>query len=503
MFKNIAVSIYFFFCILPMSVFGGERIETAALFFNNDSSVAYQTDVDRNVLELARNDFSKELSLSIARSLNDRSYIYRPEAAKRSFLLNQLFHEAYFSNDAKVNGSLIHYSADYFEQDPKAIYKFLKLSFKNHQSLKILFLYGHGLGALGFKNITTSFIREQILAWSNETGMKLDLLVLDSCFLGNIDFLYEMKDISRFTLSSPESEFSTGQPFESLESLLEVDDKFAQLDREGRIKKIAEELLFKFLSNYSTVNKGKDKKNVVTSSALFSLIDNKNLNSLIPSLKKIRQGIEQLSVQEIDSFNKKMRKYQMENPDLVDLGGMLLVLEEMGNPKLKDEVKHLKKILDLNSADFKSVSPHVSLKSPKPNALLKVGINNWSREGYDILESVLVGKSWQKQDNYFVVKVEKLFKAYPFHPHVTEFNAQWIDGATGNDIGEEFKIVRRSDLKVHFNKSTSPVLVFGFTESHKTYQKSYSGLSISHPTRPMPGFDYLELSFQQATNWLK
>lgn len=503
MFKNIAVILFFCVCLLPHSVLGNERIETAALFFNNDKSPEYQSDVDRNVLELARNDFSKELSLSIARSLNERSYLYRPEAAKRSILLNQLFSTSYFSADAKVNGSLINFDADYFEQDSTAILNFLKLSFKNKNSLKILFLYGHGVGSLGFKDIPTSLIKEQIMAWSNESGMQLDLLVLDSCFLGNVDFLYEMKELSRFTLSSPESEFSSGQPFDTLESLLEVDQKFVHLDREGRIKKIAEELLFKFLSSYSTVHKGKNKKNVISSSAVFNLIDNKKLNGLIPSLKRIRSTIDQFTLAEVDLFNKKIKKYQMENPELVDLGGMLLVLEEMGSSALKEEVKKLKKLLDLNSTDFRSVSPHVSLKSPKPNAILKVGINNWSRSDSLKLENVLEGKSWKKEDDFYLVKVEKIFKAYPFLPHIFEFNAQWIDGSTGQKIGEEFKIVRSSDLKVHFNNVTSPVAVFGFTESTKTYQKSYSGLSISNPLLSMPGIDYLDLSFQQATNWLR
>lgn len=502
MLKNIAVLTFFIFCLFPLVILGSEKIETAALFFNNDRSPEYQDDVDRNVLELARNDFSKELSISLARSLNDRSYIYRPEAANRSIILNQLFHEQYFSENSKVFGSLLNFSADYFVDDSRAILKFLKLSFKNPHSIKILFLYGHGEGALGFKDIPTALIKDQISAWMNETGLKLDLVVLDSCFLGNFDFLYQMHELSRFTLASPESEFSAGQPFDVIESLLDVERQYAQYEKELRVKKVAEELLMKFLTSYSAVYKGKDHKRVVSSSALFSLIDNNNLKQLISPLKNLRLGLDQFSSSELENLNRKLKKYQMENPDLIDLGGMLLALEDIGHPKTLAEVKKLKNLLDLNSSDFRSVSPQVNLRSPMANAILKIGINNWSAADLEKLDPV-ASKHWQKKANYFLVKVNKVFKAYPFLPHVLEFNAQWIDEASGQKIGNEIKIVRSSDLKIHSNKSTSPVLVFGFTESAKTYQKSYSGLAISHPLRSMPGFDYLELDFQQATNWLR
>lgn len=503
MFKIFLAVFLFFLTLIPSVVSANEKIETATMFFNNDSSEAYHLDVDRNVLELARNDFSKEISLSIGRSLNYFSYIYRPEAASRFVSLNSLFYQDYFSADAKIKGSLQKFQSQFFESDSKALLKFLKLSFKNPQSIKILFLYGHGVGALGFKDITTSQIKEQILTWSEETGMKLDLLVLDSCFLGNIDFLYEMRNVSRFTLASPEAEFSSGQPFDMIDSFLEVDNKHSSLNREERVRKIAEEILNKFLASYSTVFKGRERRNVDSSSAIFSLIDNKNLSKVVLSLKKIRVFLDQFSQKERELFNKKIVKFQMENPDLIDFGGMLVVLSEMGLVDLSNEIIKTKKLFDLSSSDFTSVSPHVTLKSPAENAILKIGVNDWSAQEIGTLEAALVGKRYQRFETYFLVSVDKSFRIYPFLPHILEFNAQWVEAKSHKALGAEIKVVRTSDLKIHRNKSSGPVLLFGFTESKRAYQKIYSGLGISHPFRPMPGFDYFDLEFQQTTNWLK
>ncbi len=384
--------------------------------------------------------------------------------------------------------------------------KILKEGFKKANSLKILFLYGHGEGATGFKDREFNLIKNEIKQFiKDRNGQKIDLIIYDSCFLGNVEFLYEMRELSKFSMASSESEFSQGQPFEVLDSLAIMANEGNE--KETSIKKIASQLLVKFLSSYSTIEQGKNSKSVNSSSAVFSLYDNSKLDFVLSDLKKIKEELNKLNSETRNLLNRKWQKFSMDDERLIDLGGFLRVLEqEKINDRITDLARTLLDKLNITEADFKTVSPLIQMRSPFPNeAIAIVSVNNKNKTD---LERILPSfknqiNSTYLKDGEVALKVNKLLRIAPFYPHIRSIEIRFIDPKTGKNLGESKQIHRTKDLKIHENKSSSPIQFFGFTESQKTIEKRYSGINISNPFKPMPNFDYLNLEFQSKTQWLK
>lgn len=510
---NLKNKIYHFFVFLGFLLIASgahalEALEVTTVFFNNDNSVEFHQDIDQNILELSRNDITKELSITLFRELPEYDYLYRPEGKGAGVIANHLFSTPYLKPDFKVPGTFSKMGVGALERSG-ALEKILRSGFKNPHSLKVLFLYGHGVGATGFKDKDISLIKNEILQFiQNNDGQKIDLIVYDSCFLGNLEFLYEMRELSTYSMASSESEFSQGQPFEVLDSLLVSIQNSST--KQMAIKKVAADLLIKFLSSYSTIEKGKNANMVDTSSAVFALFDNSKFESLIADLKKLRKELSKLSLEKQNHLNKKWQKYAMDDQKLIDLGGFLKVLcledQNKENKEIAVLAKNLLNTLNITESDFKSVSPAIQMRSPKPNeALALISVNNKSGEALNKLLPTLknIQTTPFTREGEVAVKVNKVLRIAPFLPHIQSVEIRFIDPKTGKTLGLEKSIKRTKDLKIHENKMTSPIQFFGFTESQKTIEKRYSGLNISHPFKPMPNFDYMNLEFQSKTQWLK
>lgn len=482
-----------------------EALEVTTVFFNNDRSADYHLDVDQNILEIARNDISKEMSIALYRELPEYDYLYRPEGRGNGVLINDLFSTGYFDKSLKVPGTFSKMAIGSLEKNG-GLTKVLKSGFKNPSSVKILFLYGHGVGATGFKDKDLGLIKSEIANYLiSNNGEKIDLIVYDSCFLGNLEFLYEMRELSHYSMASSESEFSQGQPFEVIDSLLPLVQEASSKDI--KVKKIAAELMIKFLSSYSTLEKGKHAKLVETSSAVFSMFDNKKFESLMNDLKKLRLELSKLSAEKQNMLSKKWQKYSMDDQRLLDLGGFLkVIVMENANAETALLAKNLLAKLNINESDFKTVSPTLQWRSPKPNeALAILSVNQKNAEALQLLLPKLknqVASSFVKPGE-IALKVNKVLRLAPFLPHISSVEVRFIDPITGLDLAQTKSYKRTRDLKIHENKISSPIQFFGFTESQKTIEKRYSGLNISHPFKPMPNFDYMNLEFQSKTQWLK
>lgn len=507
---NLKNRIHHFFIIIGLFFIASgahalEALEVTAIFFNNDQSIEYHKDIDQNIIELSRNNIEKELSIALFRELPSYDYLYRPEGRGNGVTANALFSTPYFNADFKVPGTFQKLSVGSLERGG-VLEKLLKNGFKNSQSLKVLFLYGHGVGATGFKDKDLSLIKNEIFQYiQNNNGQKIDLIVYDSCFLGNLEFLYEMRNLSKFSMGSSESEFSQGQPFEVLDSILPI--VLENSNKEIATKKVATELLVKFLSSYSTLEKGKNANEVETSSAVFSLFDNSKFEILMTELKKLRSELNKLAPEKQNLLNKRWQKYAMDDQKLLDLGGFLKVLvTENLNNEISLVSKNLLSKLNITESDFKAVSPMIQMRSPLPGeALAIVSVNNKNKEA---LASLLPNLKNQTESPYtksgeVALKVNKLLRVAPFLPHIQSVEIRFIDPKTGKNVGEIRSVKRTKDLKIHENKISSPIQFFGFTESQKTIEKRYSGLNISHPFKPMPNFDYMNLEFQAKTQWLK
>lgn len=493
------------FLLMASGAHALEALEVTAIFFNNDRSTEYHHDIDQNILELSRNEIEKELSITLFRELPEYDYLYRPEGKGNGVIANMLFSSPYLKPDFRVPGTFSKMGIGSLER-AGVLEKILKSGFKDKNSLKVLFLYGHGVGATGFKDKDLSLIKNEILQYIlNNGGQKIDLIVYDSCFLGNLEFLYEMRNLSNYSMGSSESEFSQGQPFEVLDSLLPIVHQSA--NRQIATKRIAADLLIKFLSSYSSIEKGKNAQMVETSSAVFALFDNSKFEILMSDLKKLRYELGKLSPERQHDLNKKWQKYSMDDQKLLDLGGFLKVLSlDDQNKEIVSLAKNLLRALNITASDFKSVSPAIQMRSPKPNAALAViSVNNKDTEALKRLLPTLknIQTSSFTREGEVAVKVNKVLRIAPFLPHIQSVEVRFIDPQTGKMLGEGKSIKRSKDLKIHENELTSPIQFFGFTESQKTIEKRYSGLNISHPFKPMPNFDYMNLEFQSKTQWLK
>lgn len=482
-----------------------EALEVTTIFFNNDRSLVFHQDVDQNILELSRNNIENDLSIAVFRELSSYDYFYRPQGKGNGISANSLFSVPYFEAQFKVPGTFQRMSIGSLEKIG-FIEKILKNNFKNSESLKILFLYGHGVGPTGFKDKDLNLLKNEILNFiRNNNGQKIDLIVYDSCFLGNIEFLYEMRDLSKFSMASSESEFSQGQPFEVIDSLLSI--VLSEPKRELATKKLALELLLKFLSSYSTLENGKNAKTVTSSSAVFSIFDNSKFEFLMNDLGKLRVELNHLSAEQQIRLNKKWKKYSMDDDKLLDLGGFLKILNaENISSEITALSKNILLKLNITESDFKSVSPMVQFRSPLPNSALAIlSVNNKNQEDIQRLLPSLknqVSTPFTRKGEV-ALEVKKVLKISPFLPHIQTIEVRFIDPKTGNSLGEIKSVKRDRDLKIHENKINSPIQFFGFTESQKTIEKRYSGLNISHPFRAMPNFDYMNLEFQTKIGWLK
>ena len=261
----------FFFTVADVSA--GVKWDVAVLFLGKNApsnSAEFQKDIDRNVMELARISNIKDINLSLYREMPQATYTYSPNGTQK-IGLNSLL-----ANDA---GSIF-IQGQFKKAERKNLQNFLKNAFKSPQSKKILIIYGHGQGSEGLSELPLVEAKKLL----NNIGMKLDILWWDSCFMGNTEFLHEVKTVADYTLASQEAEFTSGLPFETINMLPDLDNA----------KSAALFLAKSFIESYSYLLKGSQRANVSTSSATISIIDNNKCDEVIPLIRASKEIFEKL-----------------------------------------------------------------------------------------------------------------------------------------------------------------------------------------------------------------
>lgn len=449
-----------FLLLVSASVLAETKWEVATVFLGARENEEYQADVEANLKEIAQIKTSKFLSVSAYREKESR-----PAKAK--------------------------------------LLSFLKNSFKDAKSKKALVLYGHGQGPEGLRDMPTQEIKSLL----NELKIKLDIIWFDACFLSNIEFLYELRNNSTYSIASEEAEFSSGLPFEALSDLPANDNAEA-----------ASMMLAKsFIESYSYLKNGQQRDAVSTSSATISVIDNKELAPFVVAFKKVSAIISKLPASEQSALKSKLqKKFSMDEKSLVDLGSLLIELRlSIKDQAIDQELTKLIRLLNIESVKKLKTNPRIRIEAPAPNAIMVFGFNNWENghkaEYLDnpLFKDIINTKTFvpgPRDNQWPMKKFENASTTIsPFAPGVNSFDYYFLDATGAKLLSEALTITRSLDVVevAQTKKVSGSFLVYSaYTQKVGSKAEKYTGVNIAL-FNSAPSMDYFELEFNQETGWLK
>ena len=478
------------FCFTIADVSAGVKWDVAVLFFGKNApsdSQEFQRDIDRNVMELARISNIKDINLSLYREMPQSTFSYSPRGTQK-INLNSLLAN---------NAGSISIQGQFRKTERKNLQNFLKTAFQSAQSKKLLIIYGHGQGSEGLSELP--LVEAKSLLTS--LGVKLDILWLDSCFMGNTEFLHEVKSVADYTLASQESEFTSGLPFETINMLPDLESP----------KSAALFLAKSFIESYSYLLKGSQRTNVSTSSATISIIDNNKWDEVLPLLRSSKEIFEKLpEVVQKNILTELKKKYSMENRSLIDLGQFLLLVRKANKNSSADKtLTSLIRLLSIDSQRKLKTNPRLKMTPPIPNALLVFGFNNWTngfeKEFIDSIFSDLISADQfvpgPKSQSWPALQVEKeKLMVLPYAPGVKSFDSYWADPKTYKALTSPQTFIRTSDVVMSGTEERF-VVFSAYTQSMGASAEKYTGLNITLP-KSAPSFEYFESEFNQTVGWL-
>jgi hypothetical protein len=451
-----------FFILVSANLLAETKWEVATVFLGNKEDVEFQQDVEKNLEEISKIKTSANLKVSTFRespaNLNERAQL--PQ--------------------------------------------FLKKSFQDIKSKKMLVIYGHGEGPLGLKDLNTNELKN-ILAQSK---IKFDVIWYDSCFLSNLEFLYELRKAGSISIASEEAEFSAGLPFYALSDLPNFDS----------ISEAAKFMAQRFIESYSYLKDGDQRDAVYKSSATISVINNAELESFTNVFKKISTYIKNLSTSQAISLKHTLtKKYRMDHPELIDLGHMLIELRSINmDPKIDTEITQLIRLLNIESVKKLRTNPRVHIIAPEAGAFMVFGFNNWengSKEEYNsntLFKEIIPTKLFAPglNNKSWPVKKFEYASTYitPFAPGINSFEYYFVS-SDGNTLltKEAISITRTQDVIENVLSKSAPgaFLVYSaYTQQVGEKAEKYTGVNITL-FDTTPSMDYFELEFNKITNWLK
>lgn len=465
--------------------------EVAIVFRGEGEDEQFQKDIDENILELARINPQGLLKIGIYRESEGRSYSYLPGGlGKKEITLGDVLYRQDL-NQIKIAGTLK-------KNARSELNSFLKSFYKEANSKKALIIYSHGKGADGLRGLSTADFKATLSSLPH-----LDMLWLDACYMANLEFLYEIKSFSDYTISSEEAEFSSGLPFWALSELSSYSS--------GKEASIA--LAKSFIESYSYLKNGKQRQYVTVSSATISIVENVKLDSLAQSLKSVSAYIKKLNPDQLQKLKKNLlNKASMDNKSLVDLGMLLIEVRKMNNIEAQDRsLTSLIRLLNVESVKKLKTSPRIHLENPSTQGFMVYGFNNW-QDGTlaQVLENGVferlikhdgfVPGPHKSQWPYKQMKTAELVIT-PFAPGINVFNYYFLN-ADGKLIGPAMSVSRTHDIVESAADSTlSPLLYTAYTQQVGTLAERYTGLNISMPGS-VPSMDYFELEFNRLAEWL-
>lgn len=460
--KSLSRLLTLFLLLVSTSILAGEtKWEVATLFFGQNEDAEFQKSVEENLAELSKIAPSATLSVS--------TYRESPSTInQRSKLLS-----------------------------------FLKKSFKDPASKKMLVFYGHGEGPLGMRDLRIQEMKKLL----NQTKIKFEIIWFDSCFLANLEFLFELRHASNYFIASQEAEFSSGLPFESLSELTNIANPDEAAIFLGK----------RFIESYSYLKNGQQRDSVSTSSATISVIDTKHLESFAYDLKKISTIIKSLPEKEALKLQTKLaKKYSMDKAELVDLGRMLIELRVLTkDPIIDSEITKLIRALNITSVKKLKTNPHIRITPPTPDAIMVFGFNYWSNghkeefQTNSLFDDILSAKTFidgpnQKQWPIKQFKYSSLYIS-PFAPGINSFDYYFLDAKGSTLLSEALSFTRTHDLveMLPTNDQNSSFLIYSaYTQRLGVDAERYTGLNITL-FNTVPSIDYFELEFNQFAQWLQ
>jgi len=462
--------------------------EVAILFLGSQEKEEVQGDVDRNILELAKTKPNRFYHLAIARDFAQRSvsYLSTPQTAAAESLWDPLFYSTPLSG-VIIPGKLetVETQGNTILDDPERLKSFFGSIYRTPGAKRLLVIYGHGeaYDGLRLKKLLPlqKILTESIPARPGHAPT--DILWMDSCFMGNLEAAYQLRNLTHYYLASQEAEFTAGMPFDSL-SFLE--------NGPSDVVTVAKDLARRFIESYSYIENGRQSSSVSNSSATMSLLNVQALPQFIKgfaSLKKIMAR---------DDLARALHQSQsstMEKPELLDLGQFLLATKS-------PLAATLLRSLNVSNKRILRSNPRVLIK-PEAATRILFGFENWTRgqqSDGDIIQNlprVLLPAGFAPGPKHSIWpyrSVQKRLYVSPFLPGISTFNFKMHD--------QYFSYTRKADI--YFSESVrqdSLILFQGYTQGVGQSAEKYTGLSIANPQFGAPNVDYLENDFYLETRW--
>lgn len=480
---------FLFVLTFSAQLWAGNAWDVAVVFLGKNApsdEQSFQQDIDQNILELARLKNLSDIRLSIYRELPDRTFTYSPRG-NQTIDLQKLLGELQVGN-IKVNGK-------WQKSERSVLSRFLKNAYTTPQAKKLLVLYGHGQGASGMDEMALSEVKSVLQA----AGVQLDILWFDSCFMANMEFLFELRSFSVFTIASQEAEFSAGLPFQTLDYLSDISDA-----RTGALF-----LAKSYIESYSSMARGSQRQHVSTSAATISIVENARFERVITGLQEVANQLHHLKEAERTQIKKAIARSSMEKKSLTDLGQLLIELRrQKREPKLDSLLTTLIRELNIESVKKLKTNPRIRLQAPVENARLVFGFNNW-KNGHETEYTNSVFADLLPADEFVAGPAQKNWPVAsdnnllitPFLPGVHSFHYYWIDSQTGKMLSAKKEIVRTRDI-VEVQSADRLIVYSGYTQAIGASAEKYTGLNISSPFEA-PSMDTFETEFNQLTGWLK
>lgn len=463
--------------------------EVAVVFRGAEPDEAFQKDIDDNILELASIRSGAQFKLGIYRETLNGSVVYLPGSGPAKNTLSDILYRQDLKN-VLIPGSMKKY-----EQENLA--PFLKSFFKNKDSKKALIIYSHGKGAQGLQGLSTRDLKETL----SSSVPHLDILWFDACFMANLEFMYELRKFSDYTLASEEAEFSSGLPFQTLASLPSF----------SSAKEASLSLARNFIESYSYLKNGKQRNYVSVSSATISVVENQKLEAVAKALKKVSEIYKSLNEKTKNELKSYLtRSASMDEKELVDLGRLLIELRKKTNIADAD-LTSLIRLLNIESVKKLKTNPRLHIAVPAPGAKIVYGFNDWQMGDEqdfaktDLFVQLLKNDGFIAGPNKMNWPVKTLtggeLVVSPFAPSLNTFNYYFLS-SEGKLLSKALAATRTHDfVESTADSAASPLLYTAYTQQVGIKAERYTGFNIVLPGS-VPSMDYFELEFNQLAQWL-
>jgi hypothetical protein len=487
-----------------------QRWDVAVMFLMSTENDDYQKDVDHNIQEI-QSLIQSQLTSSTPSTI--RFNILR--STPQQDLI-------YYQNSTLPTVSL---SRDFPLQNVKP---FLAQSFEDPTAHRLLILYSHGFGFRGMNlnsSQTTSlqqlkkFFTDSLMSLSprlDPSQKPLDLLWMDSCYMGNLEAAYEFKPLTDYYLAPEDFEFSAGIPYQALaKPLLE----------NGSVETLAKDLARSQLDSYSTYHHGSQNEAVYSNSATISVIQTENLSTLVQHLKKLTQQLQQLSSSDFDFYFERLRKWQRKRSLTAsmskssDLGQLLIKIRNLKiSPEISQTTQDALKTLELdthaiNPTPLKLI-PRVELIHPAGATHFAYSYNDWTRgdeqdlDTQELIPPLLRSKKFiDIKEGSFPLKTipqnQRRLSFAPFAPRLPTFNVLWLSNVDNRWIVlSEQTFNQTQDIFIRQAlQPTNPIRLSGFTIGSSNRADRYTGLSIFDPSVDSPVPSYTFSQFILDTGW--